>query len=164
MDTCPGSPTEHEEADGDAESADKCDRKSCLRLKVTFLVELWFHPPAVVDEENGDGQEGAGKDSAVRNPSQTKAEVVNPFEGERDGLQPEVQQGVHKGNVHIENEDDGLGEGEREGANERHHHSLAGCHLPRIDLWLTFDLSMLGKVFTEALCAAVQDVGRARLG
>ena len=162
-----GAPAEPEEADGEAEAADEGGREAELGLELTVGVEAGLEEAVQEVEEGRERDEGAGEDADVREAERAEREVVVADEDDREGLEPQVDEGVEQRDVQVEGEDDGLEEGEREGPHQDHHRDLPPRHALGFELRLGLErrrVGFAGPHLAQAHRAAVEDVGGGRLG
>ena len=98
-----------------------------------------------------------------RQPLSPQTKPVDPHEHDGERFEPDVQQAVHERDVHVQEEDDGLAEAEREGADEHHGDDLAAAHVLRFDFGLALQVGVVGG-FAHALRPPVEDVAAAGFG
>ena len=129
MDVRTGGPAEPEEADGDGESAYEGGGKAFLGNQFAIFVELGFEDFVEVEEKRGDDDDkGADEDTDEGETLLVEFEVVDAFEDDGEGFEPDVEEAVDECYVEVQQEDDGFAEVERDGADEGDEGDVFGRH------------------------------------
>lgn len=137
--------------------------KPQLRVQLPILIELRLQIPMRPPEERRHDDKSPNQDPQERQPLRPQTKPVDPHEHDGKRLEPDVQQAVHERDVHVQEEDDGLAEAEREGPDEHHGHDLAAAHVLRFDFGLALQVGVVGG-FAHALRPPVEDVAAAGFG
>ena len=77
-----------------------------------------------VVEEGWDDEDGAEEDADECEAVLAEVEVVNAFEDDGEGFEPDVEEAVDEGDVEVEEEDHWFGEVKGDGADERDERDL----------------------------------------
>ena len=121
VDTGSSAPAEPEETDGDEAAAYTSGREPILWFDVAVGVESGLEPLVEPVVEGGNHEEGADEDADVGEALLAEVEVVDAHEDDGEGLEPDVEEAVDEGDVHVEEEDHGLEEVESEWSDEDGH-------------------------------------------
>lgn len=134
-------PAEPEQANGDGEGADVgWQSQAELGLDLAVLVEFGFDVAHLVPDEGGKDDEDTNKNAEEGDTLKAQGEAVDLGEDDGEGLEPDVQQAVDQGDVHVQTQDDRLGQAQLEGPHERHHSDVLGLHFSAGQFGLAYQL------------------------
>ena len=155
-------PPEPEEADRYQKGAEEGGREAQLRPDVAGLVELRLCVGVRVPEEGAHDDEGSDEDAEEGEALAAKIETVDAAKDDGERFEPAVHQGIDQRYVHVEGEADGLAEAQGERSDKSHHDGFLARHAFGVELGLTFQLVVAGKL-AKAAGPAIKNVCRARL-
>lgn len=174
--------------DGNTKGANKCRRKTFLRLDLAVLVELFLLDFPQIKVERGYDENSADEDAEVGKSLLAEGEAMYLNEDNGKGLEPDVEEAVDESDVQVQQEDHGFGEVQGERADEGHESNLCNSvsmhfcgrrwtksgfisestylfasHVFSHKLRLASQF-LVSSQLPQSYCPAIQNVGRAGFG